>query len=220
RISTNANSADGGGITIDAVAIAAFNNSDISANALDGFGGRVVVSADGVFGTAFRPDLTPNSDITATSARGSSFDGEVVINTPDVDPSRGLIELPETLADVSDQVMAVCEQGDGSSLVITGAGGLPQQPYQTLQSQTIWSDMRLSVDVSNANSNLSDQQQDTRLTANVVGASSVPINEAQAWWVNDQGNVMLGLASSGNRTTQPLNCGHLNKRPSSSNYSP
>ena len=210
RISTNAENANGGNIDIDTDAIAAFNNSDISANALAGFGGRVVVSADSIFGTAFRPFLTSDSDITASSNLGPRFDGEVVINTPDVDPSRGLIELPETLADVSEQVTAVCEQIEESSLIVTGAGSIPQHPYQSIEAQNIWPDMRLNASehIPNDNSSLPGQQEYTN-SSGVTSENSAftPPQEAQSWWVNEQGNLILGRSDHESRLKQRLDCG-------------
>lgn len=95
RITTNAaGEGSGGNIAIATGTLVALENSDISANAEQASGGRVTINTEGIFGTSFRlpPILdTPQSDITATSARGFEFSGVVEINTPDVDPSSGLI---------------------------------------------------------------------------------------------------------------------------------
>ena len=133
-------SSSGGNINIDTENLVAFpnENSDISANAENSFGGRVSITADGIFGTEFRDEPTPQSDITATSELGPEFSGEVTINTPEVDPSSGLIELPETVGDPSDQISQnPCEQGIGSEFIITGKGGLPPNPNETLNSNRV-----------------------------------------------------------------------------------
>ena len=72
-ITTNATgTATGGNITLDTGILVAFENSDITANSVNSFGGQVIVNAQAIFGTAFRPALTPESDITASSELGGS----------------------------------------------------------------------------------------------------------------------------------------------------
>ena len=59
-----------------------------------GSGGRVTITATGIFGLEFRLAETPEtSDITATSNLGPEFNGQVILNTPEVDPTSGLTEL-------------------------------------------------------------------------------------------------------------------------------
>jgi large exoprotein involved in heme utilization and adhesion len=132
-ITTNATGASAGGnITINTDTLVALENSDITANALNNRGGNVSINAQGIFGTEFRPQLTPNSDITATGAEG--LNGVVQINTPDVDPSSGLVELPTTVVDVEGLVarnFCAAKQA-GSSFKVTGRGGLPASPNDPL----------------------------------------------------------------------------------------
>lgn len=64
--------------------------SDITANAAEGRGGRVSITTQGLFGIEFRPQLTPDNDITVSSDIG--LDGVFVQNTPGVDPSLVLAE--------------------------------------------------------------------------------------------------------------------------------
>jgi large exoprotein involved in heme utilization and adhesion len=75
------NVGNGGNITIDTQTLTALENSDISANAEANFGGKVIVNARGIIGTGFRQELTPQSDITASSTQGSLFNGVVDINS-------------------------------------------------------------------------------------------------------------------------------------------
>ena len=122
QITTNAfESATGGDITIDADGIIALDNSDITANAVRGQGGEIQITTQGIFSE-------PNSQITAASELG--IDGTVTFNTPDVDPTSGIFELPNVPLD-AENVLAqdLCRlEGDriakGSSFVITGKGGL------------------------------------------------------------------------------------------------
>ena len=57
---------------------------------------KLVITARGLFGLEFREAQTPESDITATSNLGASFSGEVILNTPEVDPTSGITELSVT----------------------------------------------------------------------------------------------------------------------------
>ena len=64
-LSTNAQGlATGGNITINTGILFALENSDITANDEDSFGGRVIVNGQAIFGTAFRPQLTANNEFT------------------------------------------------------------------------------------------------------------------------------------------------------------
>lgn len=134
NITTNAiGTATGGNIAIATGTLVALENSDITANAEESFGGRVIINAQGIFGTEFRQQATPASDITATSELGPAFSGIVEIQTPDIDPSQGLVELPENVVDPAALIAAnACVQGQQSEFVITGRGGLPPTPQEPL----------------------------------------------------------------------------------------
>jgi filamentous hemagglutinin family protein len=138
-INTSAGGSGGGGnINIDTNTLVAFENSDITANSQDSRGGRVSINAQGIFGTEFRTSLTPQSDITATSALGAEFNGVVDINTIAADPSSGLVELPESVVDNSQQITASCTTPNTNQFTIVGNGGLPSSPDDlSLQATTI-----------------------------------------------------------------------------------
>jgi filamentous hemagglutinin family protein len=130
-ITTNAEGkATGGNIIINTDVLAALENSDISANAEDSFGGRVFINAQAIFGTKFRPENTPQSDITATSELSPQFSGSVEINTPVVDPSSGLVNLPNNGIDVNQLIAQSClaRRKETGSFYITGNGGFQHRP--------------------------------------------------------------------------------------------
>jgi large exoprotein involved in heme utilization and adhesion len=188
-ISTTAGTAqaggDGGNIKINADFIVAVpkENSDITANAFEGRGGNINITAQGIYGLEFRPHLTPLSDITASSDFG--VDGVVEINTPDIDPSQGLANLPSE--PVNTEVAQDCQVIGGkttSSFISTGSGGLPTNPYEPLDSREI----------------LAEIQPPAQWTSNSVDAASSstspkttrePIIEAQGWIINEKGEVVL-----------------------------
>jgi filamentous hemagglutinin family protein len=194
QISTNAlDTATGGNIKIDANTIVAFENSDITANAKDNFAGQVIIDAQGVFGTKFADNLTPESDITASSALGVSFNGIVTINTPDVDPANGLIELSRDPVDAERKIIAGCPENQNSNFTIGGGSGLPENPNSIIISQSTWRDLR--------GDNSSDPQlrTDNRLPENTI--PNRQIVEAGEIMKNLDGTLSLITSS---QTTQIL----------------
>ncbi|MCG8365288.1 MAG: S-layer family protein [Pseudanabaenales cyanobacterium] len=208
-ITTNARgTATGGNIIIDTDILIALENSDITANAAQSFGGRVIVNAQSIFGAEFREQLTPESDITASSALGAEFSGIVELNTPDVDPSRGLTELPENLTDSGAQIAAVCTTTGQNEFTITGRGGLPQAPDETLRDWTVWEDLRLvregergrGGEEERGRGGEGEREHREAVTSVVSSAMSpqfsnstpgTPIVEARGWVVSPNGQVRL-----------------------------
>lgn len=191
NISTTAGSkgagGDGGNISISTPNLVALENSDITANAFEGRGGRVSITAQGIFGAQSRTEQTPNSDITAISqVGGPELSGTVELNTPDVDPSSGLIELAQTVVDITGLIDRRCSAtAQESTFVATGRGGLPPSPTEPL------SDNAYLVDLVDINSSRSEN----RRAANPVSRKESPqiteIVEAQGWIINDKGQVVL-----------------------------
>lgn len=186
NIRTNATGqATGGNITINTDNLVALENSDISANAEESFGGRVIIKAAGIFGTEFRDQPTPESDITASSKLGADFSGNVQIEIADIDPGEGLAELPENLTDPTDQIAKTpCQKGSGSSFVVTGRGGLPSSPNDGFSSNNIHVDLVEPVASSSNSPNTIKQSQITHPVAKNI----VP---AQGWVFNNKGEVVL-----------------------------
>ncbi len=194
RISTSAGTdqnggGDGGNITIDIsngfIVAVPKEDSDITANAFKGRGGNINITTQGIYGLQLRPRLTPLSDITASSDFG--VNGTVQINTPDVDPSRGLTNLPTEPVDASSQIAQTCPTGEKAiqnQFIITGRGGLPDDPNQMLYTDTVWTDLRLPSQRSETRSNSPEAE----LTTN---SKAVPLVEATGWVMNDKGQVVL-----------------------------
>ncbi|MEM7715157.1 MAG: S-layer family protein, partial [Cyanobacteria bacterium P01_A01_bin.68] len=133
-------SGNGGNITINSPVIASVENSDIIANAVEGNGGNIDITTQGIFGLEFREELTPDSDITASSQFG--VNGTVEINNFGIDPSSGLVELPVALTDESQQIASGCSNNTGNTFVATGRGGIPQNPKEQVDTNLTWSDIR------------------------------------------------------------------------------
>ncbi|MBE9129120.1 MULTISPECIES: filamentous hemagglutinin N-terminal domain-containing protein [unclassified Coleofasciculus] len=197
---------NGGNITIDTEFLVAVSeeNSDIVADAFGGDGGNIDITAQSIFGLEFRPQRTPKSDITASSRFG--LNGNVTLNTPDVDPSSGLTQLPSEPIDVEGLVDRTCQadaQQNASEFVVTGRGGLPQQPTQPLVSEATIADwVPLESEISDSEALLRSANPSETPAMILADSSPVkPIVEAQGWMVDDKGNVIL-TASAPDLTPQ------------------
>ncbi|WP_414585569.1 filamentous hemagglutinin N-terminal domain-containing protein [Scytonema sp. PCC 10023] len=200
-------SGNGGNITINApngfIVAVPNENSDIAANAFTGSGGKVEITAQGIFGLTPRtreeletllgtqdpnqlnPARLPSSDITAISRINPSLSGQVIINTPDVDPSRGLVNLPAVPVDT--QVAQGCT-ADGSQaqseFIITGRGGLPPNPGEALNTDVV------QVDLVTLNPEVI-QSSTTAVSNNPTTPTPARIVEATGWVIDADGNVVL-----------------------------
>ncbi|MEQ9672341.1 two-partner secretion domain-containing protein [Coleofasciculus sp. G2-EDA-02] len=207
RITTNTENSDGGNITIDTNTLVAIDNSDITANARQGRGGRVSITAQGIFGIQFRDELTPDSDITATSDLGPEFNGLVTLNIQGIDPNRGLVQLPENFTQPSNQIATGCVAETGNSFVMTGRGGLPEDPSQILRGRTLWQDLRsLNLDEENLGETgpaenrqqFPSTREEIHPEKNLISHHS-SIVEAQGWVIDADGNVELVADMPNNR---------------------
>lgn len=182
--------ARGGNVKIDTRALIAGTNSDITANAVSSQAGRVEITApEGLFGTRSRREGNPGSnltsDITATSLAGLQLDGEVLLNTPDVDPTQGVVQLPDTIAN-PDAIAQICpgQQQSGTDKTFTRTGrGLPANPAETL------SDDSAAVGLADA---VAPVEQRTRTAApQQARPTRAPIVSAQGWALNRKGEVIF-----------------------------
>ena len=131
---------------------------------------------------------TPESDITATSAAGPQFSGTVTINTPNVDPSSGLIELPQNFVDVSGLIVDPCAAvRQGNSFAVTGRGGIPPSPDEALGGEAFLVDL-ITMPAERTESQRVRVQTANEETGYQVGDR---ITEATGWIINDKGQVVL-----------------------------
>jgi filamentous hemagglutinin family protein len=181
-ITTNSQSRQpGGNIAIDTQFLWATGNSDITANAVNSFGGNVAVTAESIFGTRSRPALTGESDITASSDLGAAFSGVISLDSPDVDPSQGGVRLPDRMVDASQRIANACGE-NGNSFIVSGRGGIPENPRLVVRSQRVWQDLRVLESRGGA------------IAQPSVGASATnaaAIVEAQSWVTDAEGRVSL-----------------------------
>ncbi|WP_152591214.1 S-layer family protein [Nostoc sphaeroides] len=161
--------------------------SDITANATYGNGGRVDITASGIFGIEFRDkprDLL--NDITASSEFGGN-PGVVNINQG-IDPSRNLVELPANVIDPNDQIAQnPCSKGVASEFTIAGRGGLPPSPNEDLSQEA--TQVGLVEPVSTV-SNVKPSQKISS-SHNLKSQIPSPIVPVQGWVFNNKGEVVL-----------------------------
>ncbi|MEO1432723.1 MAG: hypothetical protein AAFV71_27375 [Cyanobacteria bacterium J06633_8] len=91
-------------------------------------------TTQGIFGLQFREEVTSASDITASSELG--IDGTVQINNVGIEPSSGLVELPELINTdvvIANSCVARINQ-QNSTFYITGKQGFPYVPGEAVPS--------------------------------------------------------------------------------------
>jgi large exoprotein involved in heme utilization and adhesion len=196
---------NGGNITINVpkgfIVTVKNENSDITANAFNGKGGNVIINATGIFGIAplsrqdlerLNPHIEPRqistNDITAISQTSPTLNGQVTINTPNLDLNRGLVQLPTNLVDASQQIDTSCNPNSrqrASSFVMTGRGGLPPNPInELLESDAVlvdWISLKPST----------EKRSTASVTTKASTATPEPIVEATGWVINKKGEVVL-----------------------------
>jgi filamentous hemagglutinin family protein len=213
RITTDSGGAEGGNITLNSDILVGRNNSDITANAKSAAGGRVNVNVSNILGFAAASSeqvksrlglsddelaglqvnptsLLPSSDIAAISQSSSpALQGTVKFSASGVNPAQGLVELPQNIVAPAALIAAnPCTKGVESAFTITGKGGLPLSPNDTLSS--VASRWRW---VEEAGSSATDNVPDVtdrapRELGEIPDREVVP---ARGWVVNAQGEVML-----------------------------
>jgi filamentous hemagglutinin family protein len=224
QISTNAGKAqaigDGGNITINApngfIVAKPQENSDITANAFTGSGGKIQINATSIFGLAPRsredlarqlgtndptklnPQNLITNDITAISQTSPTLNGVVNINTPEVDVNRGLINLP--VEPEEPRLAQGCNASvarNQSEFIITGRGGIPPNPREVLRSNNVQVDwVSLGEDANSVSGTSSRETQRQRSRDEIQKKKDVKspqdeIVEAQGWVVDSNGDVIL-----------------------------
>ena len=192
---TAAGNGNGSNLTINSPVIVGIENSDIIANAVRGSGGNINITTQGLFGLKFRPQLTSENDITASSQFGLS--GTVNISNLAFSPTAGLIELPSNIDDPSQRIVQGCRTYGNSRFVVTGRGGLPDDPSDRRNSNHPWTDLR----------DLSAFRNSTTLATTPQSENAkTPIVEATRWQLNAKGEVEIYAANNVARGTPVIDC--------------
>jgi filamentous hemagglutinin family protein len=193
---TAGGSGNGGNLNLNAGFLVLNSNSSITANAFQGQGGNIQITTQGIFPSR-------NSKITASSDLG--VNGTVQLTVTDPDPSRGLFSLPETVVDASGLVSQKCDatiskDSQQSEFIVTGRGGIPPNPSESLQDESI-----LSSWVTLPHAEKSSKQ--PAVTIAPSNQENARIAIAQGWKVDPDGTVVLTAEPStinATPTWQPL----------------
>ncbi|TVQ53786.1 MAG: S-layer family protein, partial [Spirulina sp. DLM2.Bin59] len=192
EISTTAGTAnqpgDGGNITINAATVTGLFNSDIVANSFRGRGGRIVINAEAIFGLKFRLQRTPENDITAFSLFSPELNGEVILNTPGIDPTQALIDIP--VVESPEVVQQVCGlrpgTEPGSGLRFQGRG-IPENPADGLGVGMV---SLLPVVMPEGGDAPMERPRQRPLSPHTINPNPRPLI-AQGWGRNAQGQLVL-----------------------------
>ncbi|HEY9704528.1 MAG TPA: S-layer family protein, partial [Allocoleopsis sp.] len=183
---------NGGSVDISAPFILVFinSNSDITANAFKGKGGNINITSNGLYGIEFREKQSPKSDITASSEFG--LNGSVQINTPGIDPSRGLNNLPANIVDGNSLLDRSCQGNYGinakKAFVIIKREGLPFNPIAFMEENYIKSTW-INSDFSSHKTSIKE------LSSLENNQEKSQLVEAQGWAMNEQKEVVLIAAN-------------------------
>ena len=174
---------NGGNINIETENLAVLENSQIRATAQLGRGGRIDIRTQGLF--------APAGAISASSEVG--IDGEVSINRPDIDPSKGVVALPEEVVAVEDLVVQGCNAPGRavSKFIVTGRGGMPPSPSDVVTNNTVLVDLGMP-----SSGQMTDQDRERIAVkrpaiAQANSSRSLEIVEAQGWIAESSGKVVL-----------------------------
>ncbi|WP_425217159.1 two-partner secretion domain-containing protein [Tumidithrix helvetica] len=200
-LATAGGTGNGGNITIDAGLIVGVEGSQINANAFMGTGGNIFIRAQGLF-------FTPDSSITASSTLGIS--GIVSVSNLDltsknafVSPSLEFVKV-DTL--VSNSCLAKRNATQGS-FVVTGAGGLPDNPYNRFVGGYPVTPIQPIPDLA---SSLSPSTNPNSLNPNSLSPSSLPPNslknpqDNRQWQPGDPIVEVRGLAKTSSGEILPV----------------
>ena len=149
-----------------------------------------------MFGIEERPlnDLT--NDLNADSNEG--IDGEISINTPDVDPLRGLDNLPNNVIDASNQMVRTCltaEEEKSNKFILTGRGGIPNNPTESVIGDATISAQWLTLPET------ATQLSEAETT--IENYQPTEIVEAKGWIINRDGKVILTATANNHSVTIP-----------------
>jgi filamentous hemagglutinin family protein len=206
RITAVGGGGSGGNITLNSDILVGANNSDITTNARSTAGGRVNINVPNILGFAAASreqvksrlgvndaqladlqvsptSLLPSSEIAALS-QNSAPALPVAVN-----PAQGLVEQRLNIVAPADLIAAnPCRKGTESAFTVTGKGGVPASPDDTLSSaRSPWTWVEEAG--SSATDNVPDvTERQAREFGEIRDREVVP---ARGWVVNPRGEVML-----------------------------
>ncbi|MEO1181161.1 MAG: hypothetical protein AAFX51_09990, partial [Cyanobacteria bacterium J06636_28] len=158
--------------------------SDIQASAIDGDGGRISIQANTLFNIAESLAIDGNMTNDLDASSGTGIDGEVVIETLEVDPTQGTATLPTDPANPKIAQGCQASGGDNGEFINSGRRGIPPNPYEPLSGDGI------QEDIYPAGQTLAQPSTHQRL-ADASENTPETLIEAQGWGRNSRGDIVL-----------------------------
>ena len=183
-------------------------NSDITANAFGGTGGKVTINSQQNFwiapvsraelekrlGTTDPTQLDSISlstnDITAISQANPNLSGQINLNPPGIDITSGLAPLPNNVTDPTARINPNCSPKaiSNNSFTSVGRGGIPANPVDPLNEEVITTNwVRL---------NAPDRTPSIPIVPTLAQIKPTRIVEAQAWQRDRNGDIILVAQSA------------------------
>jgi len=204
KIETNAGGrGDGGDITINTDTLLVLEESAITANAIEGRGGNIAITTSGLFSS-------PDSFITASSEFGVS--GIVTVNNPDSNPTAGLVSLPKNPIDPNQQIVTGCSAtAANGSFIVTGRGGLAEDPTSIIRGTTLWRDLANYTEETSPSPGRSRREGKEEFPAVTERSRSEerPIVQATGWVRHPDGTVELVAFIGGASSSKGIDCSQL-----------
>ena len=196
KISARAfNNANGGNVTIDTDFVIAFpaqsEGNDIVANASEGSGGNIEIFSEAILGLEEGKSTPGNmtNDLDVSSEFG--FSGNLSLNTPDVDATEGIRDLPVGAIAADDSVRQACSADvNSNSLSLAGRGNIPPKPTDILSSNYI-----VTSEPSQVSKNQNHNSHDTGMTIEPIVTAMGKIYPARDLKVTSTGEIILTRAS-------------------------
>ncbi|MGB3559862.1 MAG: hypothetical protein WBA24_15100, partial [Geitlerinemataceae cyanobacterium] len=162
-----------GNIDIDAETLVLLDNSQIITSSTDPQGGSNIT---------FRPIDGENGSLVLLQSPDSLINAQGELSVEgEIEPDPA--EVPEVATlDAESQISRGCQDYEGSQFIVTGRGGIPATPADPASPTTVWQDWSLT------------EIAETPTPENPPEAASpepAPLVEAQGWYVNEAGQVVL-----------------------------
>lgn len=169
---TASNDANGGNIDLRANYLVALEASRLTADADAGRGGNIDVDTEGLF-------VCEECRVSASSRLG--IDGIISITTLEPNPNLEVVDIPIQLTQPEEAVALACsatQEDNASKLIVSGRGGLPPRPSETLNSSSL-----VSFGAS------------ARAETESENEATLPA-PARNWYVNEHGTTILTAQST------------------------
>lgn len=189
---------DGGRVFVDTryIIAAPFNDNNISAEAFEGDGGDIDITANRLYDIAKRINVLVSNDIDASSDFGQ--DGTVTSTVLNVDPTQGLSNLPANPIDPSTLMAETCAPRGNiadrpkNQFINTGPGGLPPDPNAAFTGEAVVNELEPETETEENNTDSPSSTNPENPVPAVTTSPQEPERvEAQGWVYGKNGDIIF-----------------------------